>query len=414
MMMNKKIKIYSQVRLLLLSAVCHLLPVASSAQDTHPGAPLAVQEIPAKSTKEITVSAEESFTDHLALKNDSKDMDLMVKFVFDEAQEQLTVSLISYRQLFVFQDNVRYAQVVKGNALRPDRFPYVVAADKEQEFRLSPIVRKSFPKPRKQYVFRRWINYEGLIPQPVEYKMVNDYIEQKFDIKNKQSDVKVTLHDVFLMDPDAKKSTRYHLVGGRDLSISYQVHIQRNPCFGKDEEIANAQKTLESLQKGFRPFYAKYKSGKVNLPELQTTFNKTREVLNQQFPPHTAESQCAQLQDVWNQYNQCLDTLNHMKCEVAQAETVVEGILQGGVQPSFVLSKARQIDTMVSRWLYTSDKAERTDLTKNIRIVIKDGQDVIKSQGVFTDEQRKAVKLFQTAIKYFHATCIHKEANETK
>ena len=56
----------------------------------------------AQVVKEIAVSQKESYTDHLSLKKDTRDMDLMVKFVFNEEANTLTVSLISYRCLFVF------------------------------------------------------------------------------------------------------------------------------------------------------------------------------------------------------------------------------------------------------------------------------------------------------------------------
>ena len=42
--------------------------------------------VSAETVKDITVSGKEPFTDHLSLASDSKDMDVMVKFVFDEAK----------------------------------------------------------------------------------------------------------------------------------------------------------------------------------------------------------------------------------------------------------------------------------------------------------------------------------------
>lgn len=64
-----------------------------------------------------------SYTDHISLKPDSKDMDLMVKFVFSEDKNTLTVTLISYRSLFVFWDNVHFYPLIKGRKLRPAQLP---------------------------------------------------------------------------------------------------------------------------------------------------------------------------------------------------------------------------------------------------------------------------------------------------
>ena len=48
----------------------------------------------AQTVKHIAVSQEESYTDHISLEGDVTDKDIMVKFVFDEAANQLTVSLM--------------------------------------------------------------------------------------------------------------------------------------------------------------------------------------------------------------------------------------------------------------------------------------------------------------------------------
>ena len=75
----------------------------------------------AQSVKEITVSQGVPFTDHISLKDDTKDMDLMAKFVFDEKTNTLSVSLISYRDLFVFQTDTPYGQAIKGRKMKPEK-----------------------------------------------------------------------------------------------------------------------------------------------------------------------------------------------------------------------------------------------------------------------------------------------------
>ena len=63
---------------------------------------LAAFPMRAQTVKVISVSNDASFTDHISLAEDSRDMDIMVKFVFDEQHNRLTVSVLSYRSLFVF------------------------------------------------------------------------------------------------------------------------------------------------------------------------------------------------------------------------------------------------------------------------------------------------------------------------
>ena len=43
--------------------------------------------------RNITVSQDNPYTDHISMEGDATDKDIMVKFVFDEAANQLTVTL---------------------------------------------------------------------------------------------------------------------------------------------------------------------------------------------------------------------------------------------------------------------------------------------------------------------------------
>jgi hypothetical protein len=153
-----------------------------------------------------------------------------VKFVFDEAANQLTVSLISYRNLFVFRDNARFKPTIKGRTIRPDMLPYVVTFDPSEKYQISKLFKSTVPRPHKKFVFSRWIEYEHLQPAPQEYQMVNDFITQTFDIQKKETQVSVTLRDVMLMDDVSKKPTRkcYSISYGRDLYLQYQITILLN------------------------------------------------------------------------------------------------------------------------------------------------------------------------------------------
>ena len=109
----------------------------------------------AQTVRTIQVAQGASYTDHISLKEDSKDMDLMVKFVFDEEKNTLTVTLISYRMLYVFWDNVRYKPLIKGRTLRPDQLPYVVDAKPKDKYKVSKFFRATVPEPREDFFFQR-------------------------------------------------------------------------------------------------------------------------------------------------------------------------------------------------------------------------------------------------------------------
>ncbi len=356
--------------------------------------------------RDITVSQDQPYTDHVSMEGDATDKDIMVKFVFDEAANQLTVSLISYRMIFVFREDVRYKPLIKGRTIRPDQLPYVVAFDPSDKFRISKLFKSTVPKPRKQYVFHRWIDYERLQPAPQEYSMVNDYISQTFDIQNKSNSVVVKLRDVMLMNDISKhlNKRQYEIGFGRDLYTEYRVNIQRNPCFGMEENIASAKAALEGISKSFHSMKEKYGSGTVTSEDLMTVFKELQNTLKKQYPRKDTLTSCPDLQQIFEKYNMYADSIARMKCKLVDT-SAEKGMLSNGVSERMLLSKARVIDSSVARWLLSADPLERRDIIKNIDNIIKTMNEDIKSQGVYTKEQREALSVFREAERYYRNNC---------
>lgn len=356
--------------------------------------------------RDITVSQDQPYTDHVSMEGDATDKDIMVKFVFDEAANQLTVSLISYRMIFVFREDVRYKPLIKGRTIRPDQLPYVVAFDPSDKFRISKLFKSTVPKPKKQYVFHRWIDYEGLQPAPQEYSMVNDYISQTFDIQHKSNSVVVKLRDVMLMNDISKhlNKRQYEIGFGRDLYTEYRVNIQRNPCFGMEENIASAKAALEGISKSFHSMKEKYGSGTVSSEDLLTVFKELQATLKKQYPRKDTLTSCPDLQQIFEKYNMYADSIARMKCKLVDT-SAEKGMLSNGVSERMLLSKARVIDSSVARWLLSADPLERRDIIKNIDNIIKTMNEDIKSQGVYTKEQREALSVFREAERYYRNNC---------
>ena len=377
------------VKVLAVLLTSYLLPLTSSLAQT---------------VKHITVSADSSYTDHVSLENDVTDKDIMVKFVFDEAANQLTVSLISHRMIFVFREDVRYKPLIKGRKIRPDQLPYVVTYDPSEKYMISKLFQSTVPKPRKQYVFHRWIDYEGIQPVPQEYTMTNDYISQSFDILQKRTSVVVRLRDVMLMNDISKhiNKRRYEIPFGRDLYTEYQVDIQRNPCFGQDEDIASAQKALESVSKSYKNLQKRFAHG-VTSSENFNTFKELKELLQKQYPHKDVQHPCSDIQRSWDNYNAYADSIAKMKCELRQEDGLVAQV--AGVSAKTLLARAKQIDAAVARWLLSNDPVERRDIIYQTEDIIKTVNDEVASQGVYTAEQRQALTVFRKAENYFKNNC---------
>ena len=358
----------------------------------------------AQAPKSIVVSNDRSYTDHISLAADSKDTDVMVKFMFDEGKNTLTVSVVSYRSLFVFREDALYGSVVRCTRLLPEQLPYVAEASDGARFTLSKALKKSIPSPKKKYVFKRWIDYDGLQPAPSQYKMVNDYIEQVFDIQGKRNVVRVTLRDLFLLDAQDNKADSYVLSKGRDLNQTYLIAIVRNPCLGMEDLIAQQSKATADVKKAYLGFKKNYPDGKVTDAAALKAFNETRTVLLTQYPAKDDQSTCPDLQALLQQYNQYVDSIGKLTCILSVPEDVSwdDG---KPLDTNLLYTQVRQLDKAVARWLVSKDDLERKDLVSQCQDIIKDVSAMIRQHKVSTPEENKAVQAYQQAEQHFRKTC---------
>lgn len=357
----------------------------------------------AQNIRKIQIAQDASYTDHVSLKKDSKDMDLMVKFVFDEPNNVLTVSLVSYRNLFVFQNDVRYKQVVKHKKLRPDRFPYVVEADAEAKYKLTKELRKQIVGSKKKHVFKRWIEYDGLQPQPIDYKMVNDYIEQKFDILDKDTLVTIALRDLLVMEASATKKKQYDFLYFTDLDRKYQICILRNPCLGKDDEIEAARGLVESVRTNYETLQQQYVSMGTSNQETLLLLQEMRGILLEQFPYKKETSACLTVRQYWDSYNCYIDSIfqleqYHLNFEEQRAKLAI-----GAEQ---ILGVARIVDNNVASWLISKDVVEKVDLVNRCRLLLDEINQHLVEDVVMDEEQASAVSVFRKAEDYFKKTCL--------
>jgi len=369
----------------------------------------------AQTVKTIGVGQDASYTDHVALQDDSRDMDLMVKFVFNEPENKLTVSLISYRSLFVFREDTRYKMAVKCRRLRPERLPYIAEAAPGAKFKLTKDFRRMVPKPRKKYVFKRWIEYEGLQPSPMEYKMVNDYIEQTFDVVGKRDFVTLTLRDIIVMEKQQRpsgKPDRYSLMFRRDLNTCYQIQLLRNPCFGLEDEIAAAAKARDAIAASYHSLKKLAGSGTVTSQASLQAFKDLKQTLVGQYEPMPLVSPCPDIQNARDEYNLYADSIRSFRCVLVEElpkYTFDDLSGDGGNGPVFdvkeILVNARRIDNLVSRWVVATDLMERHDLETQCEDIIGYTTKMIDSHGRRTPDQQKAVNLFRAAENYYKKTC---------
>ncbi len=359
----------------------------------------------AQTIRSIEIAQDASYTDHVSLKQDSKDMDLMVKFAFDEPNNALIVSLISYRNLFVFQSDVRYKQVVKCNNLRPERFPYVVETDNEAKYKLTKGFKKQIVGSKKKYVFKRWLEYEGLQPQPTDYKMVNDYIEQKFDILDKDTLVTVTLRDISVMEPSATKKKRFDFLYFTDVNRKYKIRIHRNPCLGKDDEIEAAKGLVDEIRTNYETLQQKYEMMETGNQEVLQLLNEMRSILLEQFLPKEEKSACPILRQYWDTYNAYVDSIHGLEEYQLTYEKQRSKL---ALEAEYILGVVRIVDNNTALWLVSSDAVEKADLINQSQSLLDDINNHLKEDITMDEKQAAAVSMFRKAENYFKTTCLQR------
>ena len=358
----------------------------------------------AQTVKQIEVTGNAPYVDHISLIPGTTDMDLLVKISFNEPNNSLTVHLISYRKLFAFQSDVRYSQVVRHHKLRPNKLPYVVESDEKAIYKMTKALRKSI-KPKRKHVFSQWIAYEGLQPQPTEYKMVNDYIEQTFDILHEVADVSITLRDLLVMnEQDSRKKTRYDLFFQTDLNRKYNISIKRDPCFGKEEAIQEFATQVENIKAGYTSLDQKFgRNSNLNTPESAKIFDEMKALLMKQFPRKEGTSACPNIQANIEAYNKYVDAIEKMQCKFQVLKKKKNAILD--LSADYILTTARKIDNNTNKWLLSTDNIEKADLEASCNQAISLIETHVKQATHISPSQQDALNIFNQAKTYFRKTC---------
>ena len=169
--------------------------------------------------------------------------------------------------------------------------------------------------------------------------------------------------------------------------------------------MAAAKNALAGIEKNYTSFKKKYGSGVLGSEESLKLFQELKGTLQGQFQHHDAQSDCPDIQTAWDDYNHYVDSIGAMKCIVRTAEEVAGS---AGLTPeslTILMSKARQVDKLVSRWLVSVDPMERHDLETQCETLISEVNAMIGKSGGHTAEQREAIATFRAAERYYQSTC---------
>ena len=107
-----------------------------------------------------------------------------------------------------------------------------------------------------------------------------------------------------------------------------------------------------------------------------------KSTLLDQFKHKEISSDFTDIQVAWDDYHKYVESIGRMSCVVRSPEEVV---VSAGLTPeslTILLSKARQIDKMVSRWLVSTDLIERHDMEAQCENLISEiNAMIVKNTG---------------------------------
>ena len=169
-----------------------------------------------------------------------------------------------------------------------------------------------------------------------------------------------------------------------------------------EEDVASVKAAVDGIRKSFTNFKRKFGNGVVSSQESMAVFEELKETLQKQYPHKEIQSPCPDIQQAWEDYNAYTDSITRITCKIVDPNTR-KGLLGEGVNDK--MSKARQIDSSVSRWLLSKDPLERRDIILNVEDIIKNINAAVSSQGIYTPEQREALRVFREAERYFKNNC---------
>ena len=353
----------------------------------------------ANPTRTIRIANNQPYTDHIALKSDLRDMDIMVKFRFDEPNNSLVVSLVSYRNLLMLQTDTRYKQAISWNKFRPERLPYVIQSDGQTTYKVTGNFKKEIPGCRSKHIIRKGLSYQGLQLQVSDQKVMNDYLEYRFDILNKDTLVSISLGDIMVLEPSAKHTDRVDLIFYSSLNRQYDIYIDRNACLGRDEDIAAAQTALQNITQNYQALQESFAAGVGNGITDSMLYN-LKKVVQEQFAPKNNSEECSTLQQLNTQYNQYVDSLAQLHLPDPSLT-----VMPLNMSREYILQLSRTIDQNVSTWLLTTDAVKKQDLVLATQKLVAEINDALQGNVILTQEQREAIVLFRKAERYFNTIC---------
>lgn len=373
----------------------------------------------AQNVKEVSVSGSAPYEEAVEVPCDEKGLTLNVRMIFDEENDVLSLSLVPNRPVIFYRQDVVYKDIFGlSKKLKVEKMPYPVQMSPASSYTLLKTLYKQYPKKKKSHAFNRWLgnvsaNMQELCPEITEAgeaapMVTTDSLFRRFKISSSASRVSFKLRSVQTVDLVVKNKngkSKYSITGEADLNTTFNVSLERNPCYGASQLKSAVDNQIAQVRKAYHRLLEACPGGNSKSEEECAVFNEHRKYLETQFPVLDLNSECPDIIAACEQYNAYVDSIQKAPC-VYTPQADIEDILNdpNRVPSDVLVVSARKLNSMAVQVLMTHDVVEKKDVYDQGRMLIDEIIGRIRSNGVTGDDQEQAVELFFSAVDFWNKT----------
>ncbi len=361
---------------------------------------LGVLSVKAQQEGVLKLSANQPITDHIDIQtSQGAPVGMIVKILFLEEENAVSVSLISYHTVFALWSDTPYRSAVNWfSRLVPHRLPFANECDENARFKVSSSTKKDiklYTKRKRKYVMRQTLRATGAFPLETSTKIVNDVIEQKFLIDGDTTNhISIFLGDILFMEKRKPKKEKYHIFAYSKLNKEYKIEIERDHCLNREGDIEVATTAFNTLQSSLVSLNeVKSNTTLSNTVEKKELFDKLKDIAVKRFPKNLKEDKCDVVRDLYARYNALVDSLQEINLAVDVKSNIADD--------KYIRDRTRQLDKCMSVMQCSTDVAECLQMKKECEEIISQVNLYIASVEIIDDKTVRAVEMFYHAEKVF-------------
>lgn len=381
-------KIYQKFTLWAFTLFALLLCVGARAES---------QDVNEPKVNNVELRGGESFADHVSFMAGDKQVEVLLKMLFDEDENTLTVSALSYYDLFGFESDVRCGAVVKFWKFHYEQLPYVVESAEGVVYKIADSFKESLKPKAKHTVFQSWIKAKGASFQMGKYQMVNDYLERVYSVDEEATQVEIFINDLFVMEAVGgrlSKKSKYRIVSKNDLNLAYNVELRRDPCRGEQENIDSSEENLQKIKHSYERLSSMQATRKDNSSQDSLNmFNNIKAGMMEQYVKSKMHSACPLVMQNVEQFNKYVDSLSFVEAYYVAPQ----------LDAKVFYDAAQSLDRYTTHWSLSAEYLEQADLVIQAKRVIARTGALLQTKYSVNGELENAIELYRRAEANFYA-----------